>query len=509
MRLLVSGAIRHCLSKQKLVANQKVESSSCQVLTNEGWVDIVYRLEAGWSVWGSRVYHTLWVIIGSFFVIQLALAVLADSFVQAQEDAKTEKEREALHDEAILRRIEAPADKHKRSKSVMGKADSTRLDSNSQGGLNSGSGGGTVVHPWYSLPFLRGSGHKRSHGSGFGGHAYTSVVAGLKLIQDKTRQLVFNKWFSRGILCVIILNTCTMMIDHHNQDVFEDSVCKRRCEIDPMISVDGAKNCAGPLFNRTWDTNNEGGGTRPQQAAFCFMEDDANVDFNYGWGESKCSVQNETGCAMTLGGNGMPCHWFNVMTWDGGTLPGKCKASLYTSDNFAENAPVGLNGAITTVSFRHLCGDAGEMCPSADSQMADVIEMINQVLTYIFIVEMVLKMVGMGLTGYFSERFNQFDCIIVMMSIVDIVVTQLQAAGAQSSGVSSLRGMRYVSSFSSSATQKASWPSTRGMHTRLHHCVFLFPRTDPTPALPRFWKGIHSRNIAIFSPTIQRASFVR
>lgn len=54
------------------------------------------------QVWGARLFHSSWVVIGSFFVIQLALAVLADSFVQAQEDEKLETEREALHDKAIL-----------------------------------------------------------------------------------------------------------------------------------------------------------------------------------------------------------------------------------------------------------------------------------------------------------------------------------------------------------------------------------------------------------------------
>lgn len=138
----------------------------------------MYRLEAGWSVWGSRVYHTLWVITGSFFVIQLALAVLADSFVQAQEDAKTEKEREALHDEAILRRIEVPVEKPRRTRSVLGKADSARLDNNSQGGSLMGA-------PWFTLPFLRGGSNSSNQRTepGSGSNAYASIVATLKLVQ--------------------------------------------------------------------------------------------------------------------------------------------------------------------------------------------------------------------------------------------------------------------------------------------------------------------------------------
>jgi hypothetical protein len=36
---------------------------------------------------------------------------------------------------------------------------------------------------------------------------------------------------------------------------------------------------------------------------------------------------------------------------------------------------------------------------------------------------MILKMIGFGLSVYFSEFFNKFDCFIVLVSIIDIVVT--------------------------------------------------------------------------------------
>lgn len=36
---------------------------------------------------------------------------------------------------------------------------------------------------------------------------------------------------------------------------------------------------------------------------------------------------------------------------------------------------------------------------------------------------MILKMIGFGLTLYFSEFFNKFDCFIVCVSIIDIIVS--------------------------------------------------------------------------------------
>ncbi len=47
----------------------------------------------------------------------------------------------------------------------------------------------------------------------------------------------------------------------------------------------------------------------------------------------------------------------------------------------------------------------------------------NLVFTFIFTVEMILKMIGFGLSVYFSEFFNKFDCLIVWVSIIDIAIT--------------------------------------------------------------------------------------
>ncbi len=53
-----------------------------QCLTLASWDDILYRTSNGSNMWLSRLYHTAWVFIGAFVVVQLALAVLAEAFVQ-------------------------------------------------------------------------------------------------------------------------------------------------------------------------------------------------------------------------------------------------------------------------------------------------------------------------------------------------------------------------------------------------------------------------------------------
>jgi hypothetical protein len=52
-----------------------------QCLTLAAWDDVLYRISNGSNLWLSRLYHTAWVFIGAFVVVQLALAVLAEAFV--------------------------------------------------------------------------------------------------------------------------------------------------------------------------------------------------------------------------------------------------------------------------------------------------------------------------------------------------------------------------------------------------------------------------------------------
>jgi len=45
----------------------------------------------------------------------------------------------------------------------------------------------------------------------------------------------------------------------------------------------------------------------------------------------------------------------------------------------------------------------------------------NYFFYFLFLVEMIVKQIGLGLKGYFVDRFNQFDCLIVIISTIDIL----------------------------------------------------------------------------------------
>ena len=51
----------------------------------------------------------------------------------------------------------------------------------------------------------------------------------------------------------------------------------------------------------------------------------------------------------------------------------------------------------------------------------NTLDTINFALTYFFIFEMVFKWVGIGFVQYFSNRWNNFDAVVVVLSIVTTV----------------------------------------------------------------------------------------
>jgi len=393
-----------------------------QTLTNEAWVDLMYMYQDSYQMWGSRLYHVVWVIIGSFFVIQLALAVLADSFVQAQDDEKTEKEREALHNEAILRPIEVAVKVRTRGAFL------SRLFGQPDGGiLSPRTAGRSLVN--------------RCVGD--------AVYQAVGRVRTLFRVMVKSKRFEQAIIFAILANTVIMMMDGHDQDLFEAEICRKRCMLDPGVPAGMHSLCDGPLFNRTFDSDGTGGGFRPRQVAFCFMNGDGDVEFEASspYLGSACSARATEGeCLGSPGVNGRGCYWFPDLQF-GYQDPmrstrGLCKMPLYTASNFAQNASVGGAGT-STISLRHLCGDDLSLCNTFDPAQRVVLDDINSVLTTVFIVEMVCKWIGLGFREYFADKFNQFDFVVVGASLVEIFAGLFASDGNSNSGTfSALRGAR-------------------------------------------------------------------
>jgi len=72
---------------------------------------------------------------------------------------------------------------------------------------------------------------------------------------------------------------------------------------------------------------------------------------------------------------------------------------------------------------------------------------LNLVCSIIFIVEMVIKLIGLGFKEYVSDGFNIFDCIIVHISVFEIVIDILGIEFSSGGALSALRAVRLLRVF--------------------------------------------------------------
>ncbi len=88
------------------------------------------------------------------------------------------------------------------------------------------------------------------------------------------------------------------------------------------------------------------------------------------------------------------------------------------------------------------------------------LENANLALYCFFLVEMVLKLIGLGLKGYTSDRFNIFDGVIVLFSTIEIIISRTLANSFVEGGaLSAFRGFRLLRVFKIAR----SWTSFQGL----------------------------------------------
>ena len=71
------------------------------------------------------------------------------------------------------------------------------------------------------------------------------------------------------------------------------------------------------------------------------------------------------------------------------------------------------------------------------------LELMNQIFTWIFIVELAMKLLARGAKKYVSEKFNLLDGGVVLLSIVEMIMNSLGGGG----GAGNLQAFRTVRVF--------------------------------------------------------------
>lgn len=81
-----------------------------------------------------------------------------------------------------------------------------------------------------------------------------------------------------------------------------------------------------------------------------------------------------------------------------------------------------------------------------DPSEAEIFNVINDILSWCFFLEMFIKIIGVGVIEYAKDKFNLFDCVVVIVSTVENII---QYVGIFLSGgtISALRALRLLRVF--------------------------------------------------------------
>ena len=384
-----------------------------QTLTNEGWVDQMYSFGDGVSLWGSRCFHFLWVVLGSLIVIQLILGSLSISYANARDEEEHKMEREALNSDAILMEWDRQA-------FLPTTGAQPRHTQISLGNAN-------VGLPDRPVELQARLGREMRHK----GELFFELWAEFR---SRIRAVVTSSMFQNFITLAIVVNTLNLIcFTWHDQPFYEGQICQRRCALDPHLPASATTDCSGPLFNHTYESDGQRGRQRPRQDKFCFLKNDAIHRFP-SWSKfkgSKCSNYTQEECDQPRQGQvGVGCSWKD----------GSCQLGLYSPHDFAmvSSLTTHLHGAAGAgalslvpssksfpVSLRHFCGesttDFEELCPGYDENLTEISVLLNDILNWVFIIEMLSKLTGLGPREYFADSFNSLDFLIVLASIFEML----------------------------------------------------------------------------------------
>ena len=121
-----------------------------------------------------------------------------------------------------------------------------------------------------------------------------------------------------------------------------------------------------------------------------------------------------------------------------------------------------IHDFVTSVSFNFfifllILGNTATLAAYSYDQsdlQEQVLELFNEFFTWIFFLEMILKLIGLGWDNYKQDGYNVFDAVIVIISLVDWTLSRIPGLNA-GSALNAFRALRLLRMMKLSKSWKA------------------------------------------------------
>ncbi|XP_049427418.1 voltage-dependent T-type calcium channel subunit alpha-1I-like [Epinephelus fuscoguttatus] len=424
-----------------------------QVITLEGWVDIMYYVMDAHSFY-NFIYFIFLIIVGSFFMINLCLVVIATQFSETKQREhalmKSEQRARQLHQSAstlasdsqpgscyeeIIRYLAHLGRKAWRRLSRYYAHTRTRYHcvcvcrKDRGGGAARGGGAGEMNglahrhsgHAPNDLSHLHQLYHHhhqhhhqphqqpqpepavRNGGNGLNYPFISPLFSHLDAKTQDQKRLVATETVNRLPQLVVEHGGCTghPALPLPGEAPGDSSVC-------PYCIY----------YNQLGD--NENFNEQP--------EDRHHGYSNSCHGNSPCHSNSPCHCSS-------PCRGDSQVSEPKKRLCKRCWAGLQTKLELIVGSRYFSRGIMIAILINTL--SMGIEYHEQPQELTDVLEISNMVFTSLFSLEMLLKLMALGLFGYIKNPYNGFDSIIVIISVWEIV-------GEAEGGLSVLRTFRLL-----------------------------------------------------------------
>ena len=129
---------------------------------------------------------------------------------------------------------------------------------------------------------------------------------------------------------------------------------------------------------------------------------------------------------------------------------------------------------VTSVSFNFfifllIIGNTATLAAYTFDQsdlQTQVLDLFNEFFTWIFFLEMICKIIGLGFSNYRQDSYNVFDAVIVVISLVDWALSRIPGLNA-GSALNAFRALRLLRMMKLSKSWKALKSLLRSMANSL------------------------------------------